>query len=106
MAKPAIIASFCWRDQDESVVPEIVLLVAWLVEFWLVDFWLADFQIVAIFVTSSAAGAVGSDMAGERPTPRVLMRRDLWVYLARDYVRRRTRRVTGNTLPVAYGASR
>jgi hypothetical protein len=26
IAKPAIIASFCWRDQDESIVPEIVLL--------------------------------------------------------------------------------
>jgi len=38
IAKPAIIASFCWRDQDESVVPEIVLLVA----------WLTDFQMVAI----------------------------------------------------------
>src|SRR5260370_29676372 len=68
IAKPAIIASFCWRDQDESVVPEIVLLVAWLVDLWLVDFWSVDFQIVAIFVTSSAAGAVGSDMARERPT--------------------------------------
>src|SRR5713101_6304827 len=64
IAKPAIIASFSWRDQDESVVPEIVLLVAWLVDLWLVDFWSVDFQIVAIFVTSSAAGAVGSDMAG------------------------------------------
>jgi hypothetical protein len=27
IAKLAIIASFCWRDQDESIVPEIVLLV-------------------------------------------------------------------------------
>ena len=35
----AIIAIFCWRDQDESVVPENVLLVFALV---------ADFQIVAI----------------------------------------------------------
>jgi hypothetical protein len=23
--KHAIIASFCWRDQDESIVPEIIL---------------------------------------------------------------------------------
>jgi len=26
IANPAIIASFCWRDQDESIVPESVLL--------------------------------------------------------------------------------
>ncbi len=26
IAEPAIIASFCWRNQDESVVPEIMLL--------------------------------------------------------------------------------
>jgi hypothetical protein len=26
IVKPAIIASFCWRDQEESIVPEIVLL--------------------------------------------------------------------------------
>jgi hypothetical protein len=26
-AKLANMASFCWRDQDESIVPEIVLLV-------------------------------------------------------------------------------
>jgi hypothetical protein len=106
IAKPAIIASFCWRDQDESVVPEIVLLVAWLVDLWLVDFWSVDFQIVAIFVTSSAAGAVGSDMARERPTRRLLMWRDLWANLAWERVHRHTRRVTGNTLPVACGASR
>jgi hypothetical protein len=43
IAKPAIIASFCWRDQDESIVPEIVLLlVALLVAL------LADFQMVAV----------------------------------------------------------
>ena len=38
IAKPAIIASFCWRDQDDSVVPESVLLVARFALFWLVDF--------------------------------------------------------------------
>jgi hypothetical protein len=38
IAKPAIIASFCWRDQDDSVVPEIVLLIARFALFWLVDF--------------------------------------------------------------------
>ena len=27
--KPAIIAIFCWRDQDESVAPEWLLLVLW-----------------------------------------------------------------------------
>jgi hypothetical protein len=37
IAKLAIIASFCWRDQDESVVPEIVLFVACFV-FLLNDF--------------------------------------------------------------------
>jgi len=57
IANAASMASFCWRDQDESIVPEIVFSVRVSV----------DFQIVAIFVTSSAAGAVGSDMAGERP---------------------------------------
>jgi len=102
IAKPAIIASFCWRDQDESVVPEIeLLLVA-----WLLDLWVVDFQIVAISVTSSAAGAVGSDMAGERPTGRLLMRRDLWVNLARNRVRCHTRRVAGNTPPGGRGPSR
>jgi hypothetical protein len=35
-------ASFCWRDQDEIVVPVNVLLLALFV----------DFQIVDIFVTS------------------------------------------------------
>jgi hypothetical protein len=43
IAKPAIIASFCCRDQDESVVPETVLLVA-----LLLDFLSPDFQVVAI----------------------------------------------------------
>ena len=47
IAKPAIMASFCWRDQDESVVPEIVLLV-WFVGVLLVGFLLSgsDFQAV------------------------------------------------------------
>jgi hypothetical protein len=44
IAKAAIIANFCWRDQDASVVPEIVFLVA-----WFVDFWSPDFQVVVIF---------------------------------------------------------
>jgi hypothetical protein len=48
IAKPAIIASFCWRDHGESVVPEIMLLVAWLADSWLADFWLVDFQVVVI----------------------------------------------------------
>jgi hypothetical protein len=45
IAKPAVvaIASFCWRDQDESIVPEIVLLVA-----WLLGFLSLDFQVVVI----------------------------------------------------------
>jgi len=72
IAKPAIIASFCWRDQDESIVPEIVLLAG-----ALLVVLLADFQVVVIFVTSSAAGAVESDIARERPTGRLLMQRDL-----------------------------
>jgi hypothetical protein len=29
IANPAIIAIFCWRDQDESVAPELLLLVLW-----------------------------------------------------------------------------
>jgi hypothetical protein len=33
ITKLAIIASFCWRDQNESVVPEIVLLVVGFVDF-------------------------------------------------------------------------
>jgi hypothetical protein len=33
IAKLAIMASFCWRDQDESIVPEIVLLGALLLGF-------------------------------------------------------------------------
>jgi hypothetical protein len=50
IAKPAIvaIASFCWRDQDEGVVPEMVLLVAWLAKVWFVDFLSPDFQVVVI----------------------------------------------------------
>src|ERR1700681_2262528 len=43
IAKPAIMASFCWRDQDESIVPEIVLLGA-----WLLGFLSPDFQVVVI----------------------------------------------------------
>lgn len=39
IAKAAIMANFCWRDQDESSVPENVLLVSVL---------LIDFQIVAM----------------------------------------------------------
>jgi hypothetical protein len=42
IAKLATIASFCWRDQDEdedeSVVPETVLFVAWLADSRLTDF--------------------------------------------------------------------
>jgi len=44
IVKPAIIASFCWRDQDESIVPEIVLLLVALS----VDFLSPDFQIVVM----------------------------------------------------------
>ncbi len=33
MPKPAIMASFCWRDQDESMVSEIVLLVVGVADF-------------------------------------------------------------------------
>jgi hypothetical protein len=43
IAKLAIIASFCWRDQDESIVPEIVLLGS-----WLLGFLSPDFQVVVI----------------------------------------------------------
>jgi hypothetical protein len=43
IAKPAIIASFCWRDQDESIVPETVLLGS-----WLLGFLSPDFQVVVI----------------------------------------------------------
>src|SRR4029077_17290668 len=43
IAKLAIIASFCWRDQDESIVPEIVLMGS-----WLLGFWSPDFQVVVI----------------------------------------------------------
>jgi len=35
-------ASFCWRDHEGSVVPEIVLLLAGL------GFWLVYFQVVDI----------------------------------------------------------
>jgi len=48
IAKPAIIASFCWRDQDESVVPEIALSVVLLARFWFVDFLSPDFPVVVI----------------------------------------------------------
>ena len=33
MPKPAIMASFCWRDQDESMVSEIVLFVVGVADF-------------------------------------------------------------------------
>lgn len=42
ITKPAIIASFCWRDQDESIVPANVLLVVVL---------LVDFQVVDMFTS-------------------------------------------------------
>jgi len=39
IAKPAIIAIFCWRDQDESKVPvkELLVFVAFVVDFQIVD---------------------------------------------------------------------
>jgi len=43
IARLAIIASFCWRDQDESIAPEIVLLGS-----WLLGFLSPDFQVVVI----------------------------------------------------------
>jgi hypothetical protein len=43
MAKPANMAIFCWRDQDESIAPEIVLLVPGLLDFWLEEFLFAEF---------------------------------------------------------------
>ena|ERR1700675_351756 len=43
IAKLAMMASFCWRDQDESIVPEIVLLGP-----LLLGFLSPDFQVVVI----------------------------------------------------------
>jgi hypothetical protein len=47
IAKPAIVASFCWRDQAESIVPVNVSFVLKLLP-ELLDFWLVNFQMVAI----------------------------------------------------------
>jgi hypothetical protein len=55
------------------------------------------------FVTSSAAGAVGSDMAGERPIQRLLMRRDLYARLARTTVRLRPHCGADNTESIDFG---
>ncbi len=44
IAKAAIMASFCWRDQDESIVPEIVLLLG----AGLLGSLSPDFQVVVI----------------------------------------------------------
>src|SRR5271155_2465619 len=43
MAKPANMAIFCWRDQDESIVSEIGFLVAGLTEFFLGEFCVTEF---------------------------------------------------------------
>lgn len=51
IAKPAIMANFCWRDQDESVVPEIVLVV-WFANLLLVGFLLSDSDFQAVVIVS------------------------------------------------------
>jgi len=101
--------SFCWSDQDESVVPEIV----WVAEVsWFAELSISDLPIAHCrtsnswsFVTSSAASAVESDMARWRPTRRALIRRDLQTHLPRDPVRRihavwRTTRRSTQRLPL------
>jgi hypothetical protein len=67
ITKPAIIASFCWRDQDERVVPVNVLLVVAL---------LVDFQIVDIF-TSRCLTQSQEINAGVRPIRAMLIQRCL-----------------------------
>src|SRR5882757_9966805 len=65
MTNPAIIAIFCWRDQDVSVAPELLLLVLW-----------GNFSKFVI-VSPPLLNADASDRAGQRPSSRVLIRWDL-----------------------------
>ncbi len=69
IVKPAIIASFCWRDQDESIVPEIVLVpVA-----WFVDFLSLDFQMVVILSPPLRLAQSESRRAGAGPIKSALI---------------------------------
>jgi len=69
IAKPAIIATFCCRDQEESIVPETVLLVALLVAL-LLDFLSPDFQVDVIvspplrLAQSEVMGQASGQMGG------------------------------------------
>jgi hypothetical protein len=67
ITKPAIIASFLWRDQDESVVPVNVLLVVAL---------LVDFQVVDMF-TSRCLKQSQEIKARVRPIQALLIQRRL-----------------------------
>ena len=72
--KPAIMASFCWRDQDEIMVSELWCCSLVCVSgFLILRFLVTGFPSRCHFVTPSAAGAVGSDMAGERANSRPLI---------------------------------
>src|ERR1700691_414453 len=64
MAKPAITASFCWRDQDESVVAEIVLLV-WFAGLSLIDFLLSDSDFQAVVIVSPPLRLAQSEVRGQ-----------------------------------------
>jgi hypothetical protein len=69
--KPAIIASFCWRDQDESTVPEIVLLA------WLLDFLSPDCQIVVMLSPPLRLAQSERRRAGGGPIENAVIWRDL-----------------------------
>ena len=52
IARPSIIASSCWRDQDESIVPETVLLGA-----WLLGLLPPDFEVVVVCHLATASNS-------------------------------------------------
>ncbi len=66
IVKLASVASFCWRDQDDSIVPVIVLLLgAGFVDFLSVSLSL-DFHIVVILSPPLRLGAVGKEKGRRR----------------------------------------
>lgn len=64
IAKPAIMANFCWRDQDESVVPEIVLVVRF-AGVLLVGFLLSDSDFQAVVMVSPPLRLAQSEVVGQ-----------------------------------------
>ena len=96
ITKPAIIASFCWRDQDESVAPVNVLLVVAL---------LVDFQVVDMF-TSCCLKQSQEIKALVRPIRALLIQQRLARPWAPSTVLHQPRRVAPDTCFVYAGYSK